>query len=207
MINRRQSLSWLTSNALASLTGCIAKSGLAQTNDLAIWKSERDHWIEATQGSKSFGSPAILSKFSDGMYYLRAPIDYSTEKIPLSVQIPTGFVTDLTSIPRVFWSLIPRDGPYADAAIVHDYLYWYQRTTREEADKALLYAMEELEVSKRTSNAVYAAVRSSFGERAWLDNKELRRNGEIRRLARFPEHPRIKWSNWKKQPANLLVSG
>lgn len=203
MINRRQNLVWLSTNALSGLSVFIAKNSLAQTMDMENWKLERDQWIEATQGSKSFNKPAILSKFSDGVYYLRAPISYSTEKIPLSVQIPTGFVTDLASIPRPFWSLVPRDGPYADAAIVHDYLYWQQKTTRDEADMAFLYAMEELEVSKRTAQAIYTAVRSSFGERAWLDNKRLRNNGEIRQLARLPEHPKIKWSEWKKEPTNL----
>ena len=51
------------------------------------------------------------------------------------ITIPKGFVTDLTSIPRFFWSAFPKSGPYMSAAILHDYLYWDQRCTREQADR------------------------------------------------------------------------
>ena len=57
------------------------------------------------------------------------------------VRVPDGFCTDLTSVPQVFWSMLPRTGKYAYAAIIHDYLYWAQELTRLEADNTLLAAM------------------------------------------------------------------
>lgn len=36
--------------------------------------------------------------------------------------VPQGFVTDLASVPRVFWSLLPPQGGYEAAAVLHDYL-------------------------------------------------------------------------------------
>ena len=61
------------------------------------------------------------------------------------VMVPPGFVTDLASIPRPFWSLLPKTGRYAYAAIVHDYLYWIQSPgiLRPEADDILETAMRD----------------------------------------------------------------
>lgn len=36
--------------------------------------------------------------------------------------IPAGFRTDLASVPRVFWSVLPPFGDYAPAAVLHDAL-------------------------------------------------------------------------------------
>jgi hypothetical protein len=41
-----------------------------------------------------------------------------------TVTVPKGFVTDLASVPRVFWDLFPPDGPWTEAAVVHDALYF-----------------------------------------------------------------------------------
>ena len=38
------------------------------------------------------------------------------------VDVPEGFVTDLASIPRLFWPLLPANGWYELAAVFHDRL-------------------------------------------------------------------------------------
>jgi len=48
--------------------------------------------------------------------------------------VPAGFVTDFASTPRALWSVIPPTGRYQLAAVVHDFLYWDQGCTREQAD-------------------------------------------------------------------------
>ena len=58
------------------------------------------------------------------------------------VEVPKGFVTDLASVPAILWSVFPKTGRYAYAAIVHDYLYWTQAVSREEADSVLKAAMD-----------------------------------------------------------------
>lgn len=41
----------------------------------------------------------------------------------LSFTIPAGFVTDFASIPRALRWLCDNDGPWAEACVVHDFLY------------------------------------------------------------------------------------
>lgn len=41
----------------------------------------------------------------------------------LQLYVPRGFVTDFASVPRFFWRVLPPNGPYRVAAIVHDFLY------------------------------------------------------------------------------------
>lgn len=45
------------------------------------------------------------------------PIDFAR------FTIPKGYTSDLASVPRLFWWLIPPHGRIANAAIIHDYLY------------------------------------------------------------------------------------
>jgi hypothetical protein len=43
-----------------------------------------------------------------------------------SIVIPSGFLTDYASVPRLLTPLIPKNGAYDRAALIHDYLYWLQ---------------------------------------------------------------------------------
>jgi len=57
------------------------------------------------------------------------------------IVVPRGFVTDVASIPQAFWSFgLSAHGRYSKAAIVHDYLYWTQGCSREQADNLLMIA-------------------------------------------------------------------
>jgi hypothetical protein len=55
----------------------------------------------------------------------------------------------------MFWSALRPDGEYAYAAVVHDYLYWTQSRSREEADQILKMAMEDSEVESLIGTAAY----------------------------------------------------
>lgn len=77
------------------------------------------------------------------------------------VYIPAGMLTDLASIPRLVWNILPPTGKYGAAAIVHDRLCNTLQVTqagktipidRARADAILGEAMEVLEVPwiKRT---------------------------------------------------------
>ena len=60
--------------------------------------------------------------------------------------IPKGFKTDLSSVPRVLWGIMPPFGNFLIAALVHDYMYHINfmedmigtKTARKIADKAML---------------------------------------------------------------------
>ena len=81
-----------------------------------------------------------INAFGDWDYfYSLGPIGWAPNENQnfKDVNVPTGFVTDLASIPRPFWSVFPKTGRYAYAAIVHDYLYWTQTVSRDEATRYL----------------------------------------------------------------------
>ena len=96
-----------------------------------------------------------------------------------AVNVPTGFVTDLASVPRIFWSILQPDGLYAYAAVVHDYLYWTQSTSKDEADGVFRYTMEELGVGSLTLKTLFQAVHWA-GQSAWDENARLKASGEKR---------------------------
>lgn len=71
--------------------------------------------------------------------------------------------TDLASIPRGLWNVLPPIGDYDWAAVIHDALYTDQRVTRARADAILLEAMEATHVGWFTRRTIYAAVRIGGG--------------------------------------------
>lgn len=66
-----------------------------------------------------FATGPVLMYQGLGQYRTVGPTVYvgSTDVI----QIPDGFQTDLASVPRIFWSVLPPDGTYERAAVVHDW--------------------------------------------------------------------------------------
>lgn len=76
----------------------------------------------------------------------------------MGVCVPKGFSTDLTSTPRVLWSIYPPFGKYQRGAIVHDYLY-KNKYPRKHADKIFKKIMELDNVGFLTRNIFYITVR------------------------------------------------
>lgn len=90
--------------------------------------------------------------------------------LKMDLIIPENFVTDLASIPRWLWWLLSPSDKYAKGAIGHDYLYRWQRTTRHQADDALLEWMLDAQCSPWQWLAIWAFVRM-FGGIAWRKDK------------------------------------
>lgn len=91
-----------------------------------------------------------------------------------TITVPAGMVTDLASIPAPISALLPPDGPWTQAAVVHDLCYrssgtgvWHGRRafsrtvlyTRAECDGLLLEAMQALGLSGWRVEAIYLGVR------------------------------------------------
>lgn len=91
-------------------------------------------------------------------------ITYEDDKYRIIV--PSGFITDFASVPKIFWNIVPPVGKYAPAAVVHDWLYSTKKLSRKEADKIFLRAMKELGVSLWKRYIMYFAVRA-FGWSHW----------------------------------------
>jgi hypothetical protein len=98
----------------------------------------------------------------------------------------------------VFWSALRPDGEYGYAAILHDFLYWEQSVPRNTADDILRFAMDDFQVNTTIVELIHKAVRLGGGA-AWEDNARLKATGEKRVLKRFPEDPRVRWTDWKKR--------
>lgn len=164
-----------------------------------------DEWISNYNNTlQAVNDPLHLGRFADRYYYLTKEIGWqpNSGQTPSPVKVPIGFVTDFASIPRAFWIALPTDGEYAYAAVIHDYLYWAQTTSREEADLILRYAMEDFGISTAKIATIYRTVQAA-GWLAWRENAKLKKSGEKRILKKYPENPTIKWTEWKKVQGNL----
>lgn len=73
--------------------------------------------------------------------------------------VPAGFVTDFASIPRGLWNIFPPTGPYAPAAVLHDFMYVRAWGTKAEADKIFRKSMKQLGVPYWKRWSMWAAVR------------------------------------------------
>src|SRR4051812_12945885 len=126
----------------------------------------------------------LLKPFADNHdWVLFADVRYRIGQSNTVITVPRGFVTDFASIPQGFWSLnLSPNGRYSKAAIVHDFLYWTQACTREQADNLLVIAMKESNVDTATRLAVYEGVRLG-GDGAWKKNADERVQGLPRIIA------------------------
>lgn len=115
--------------------------------------------------SSSFTRPLTVTKLRNGKWRVENSFDYHVGKVDSRevITVPKGFTTDFASVPRIFWTLIPPDGKYSQAAVLHDYLYVQKITTRKKADKIFLEAMKVLKVPFWKRRVMYYAVRLGGG--------------------------------------------
>jgi hypothetical protein len=139
--------------------------------------------------------------FGDNRFWMTVePLEYVIGSTQDRIVVPKGFVTDFASIPEPLWSLgLSPHGQYSRAAVVHDYLYWSQGCTREQADRLLLIAMKESKVGSFDEFAVYQGVNLG-GAGPWRANAEER----SRKLPRVvpeaylrPADPNMGWPEYR----------
>lgn len=87
------------------------------------------------------------------------------------IAVKEGTITDLASIPRWLWPILPPDGDYLEAAVIHDELYRRHRSgditrTRYQADSIFLEAMRFGNILAWERFLVYRGVRLG-GKGAW----------------------------------------
>ena len=89
------------------------------------------------------------------------PLQYRLADRRLIV-VPIGYVTDLASVPRIAWRIVPRDyAPARSPAVVHDYIYTNltHRFTKTEADRIFYDALLEQGAPKLLAWLMWCAVR------------------------------------------------
>lgn len=125
-------------------------------------------------------APVALIPFGDGAdSVLSKTLTYQIGQSRFTVSVPAGFVTDFASTPRAIWAIVPPTGRYQLAAVVHDFLYWDQGCTRQQADELFRVAMAESQVKPHERDLMWEAVRR-FGGKAWDTNAVAKAAGRPR---------------------------
>lgn len=115
----------------------------------------------------SFTTPPILKLHALKKLELFAPYTFyrdppESDDIPYTIEkivVPIGFITDLASIPRCLWSILPPHDYYAKAAILHDYLYKEAIGTKKEADRIFYEALLVTGMKKWLAKLFYLGVK------------------------------------------------
>jgi hypothetical protein len=127
----------------------------------------------------TIGMPTITQLIPEPpVFMVSAPLKYTTRD-GHQITVPVGFVTDLASIPRLLWWWQAPHAATMAPAIVHDYLYWEQSCSREEADAIIYLAALDTGMSKANAFAVYQGVDKAGGG-PWKNNAAARNKGESR---------------------------
>jgi hypothetical protein len=86
--------------------------------------------------------------------------DFEEVSKGLHICVPKGFRTDLASVPRIFWSIIPPMGRYSQAAVIHDWLCENPSLVdRKKADEIFYDLMIKYKTYKWKAKLMYYAVR------------------------------------------------
>jgi hypothetical protein len=159
-------------------------------------------------GAAKLPIPATLvENFGDGEYWmLKRPLVYRIGQTSLSIEVPSGFVTDYASIPPELQMIMRSTGAYSQAAVVHDYLYWMQSCTREQSDNVFTIAMRESRVGDVQLRAMYRALRLGGG-RSWNANRTARERNVMRTVpAPYDTVPALgSWPEYRTTLAKLGV--
>ncbi len=111
-------------------------------------------------------------------WVMSAPLRYYSETFSRELVVPNGFPTDFASIPTFFHRLLPKNGIYDAAAVLHDWLYATGEYYKDTADNIFLEAMVALNVESWRRNAMYQAV-DKFGGTAWRNHRKTTRSNHV----------------------------
>lgn len=121
--------------------------------------------------------------FADGGHWvLNEPVAYRLRDTEHVITVPRGFVTDFSSVPRIAWAVMSPTDRHGRAGIIHDWLYWDQGCSQEQADKIMLLAMIESGVDAFTRIVIYWTLRA-FGQSSWIESRKMRESGRPREIS------------------------
>lgn len=103
----------------------------------------------------------------DGRWRLIAPLVYQSDVAKMTFTVPTGFVTDLASVPRIPIAYLLAGGTSNEASVVHDFIYSTHPVPRDTADAVLKEASLLTGVPKWRAWLMWAGVRIGGGGSHW----------------------------------------
>ena len=119
----------------------------------------------------TFTDPLIVEVVGPNKFKIREEFRYHIGEYPAKntkdiITVMVGYVTDMASVPRIFWPILAPVDSYAKAAVIHDWLYRRGFFTRKKTDKIFLEAMKVLNVPKWKYFLLYNSVKY-FGMFRW----------------------------------------
>ena len=115
---------------------------------------------------------ALVAEAVDGGWRLHAPLVYYSDVLGRTVTVPTGYVTDLASVPRLFRFIVPvANAKNRRAAVVHDYLCTHPEglvKDQKQADMVFREALSVVGVGRFRSAALYYPVRTFQTITGWF---------------------------------------
>jgi uncharacterized protein DUF1353 len=124
-------------------------------------------------GTSGDGQPVAL-------VLLLKPFGY-TDSSGVDWDVPEGFISDGASIPTWLWAVLggPFDGPYRDAAVIHDYYCYKKSRPWEAVHKVFLEASLNRGTGEDLAKTLYAGV--LLGGPRWdLPRVDIFANGIMR---------------------------
>lgn len=117
----------------------------------------------------SFTNALIVEKIKNRQWKTHDGFSYEVGRLGSNekIWVPTNFVTDLASTPRIVWMIFPPDDTYSQAAVLHDWLCVKKGRVEknyspDEVSDIFREAMGVLKVKHWKQQAIYHAVKT-FG--------------------------------------------
>ena len=111
----------------------------------------------------AFLSSLQVARLPGGQWRLVAPLRYQSAVLGALLEVPTGFLTDLASVPRLPLAYLLAGDTAHEAAVVHDHLYQVRICTRAQADAVLDEAMAVTGEPRWRRVLMWSAVRVAGG--------------------------------------------
>lgn len=124
----------------------------------------------------TYTTPLQIEVIKKWKFKLLTPFEYHIGEYPAKnesdiIRVPTHFVTDFASIPRLFWAILSPMDEYAKAAVLHDWLYYTGIYSKKKTERIFKEAMKTLKVPRWKIFFVYNAV-VYFGFMAWNKHRK-----------------------------------
>lgn len=119
-----------------------------------------------------FTKELYVKLISKKLWELTEGFEYHVGSYPSDeiIYVPTGFITDFASVPRLFWFILPPTGCYKAAALIHDYLYVTGRYSKLKSDFIFYEGMKVLNVEVWKRVVMFVAV-FIFGWFSWWNHR------------------------------------
>ena len=107
---------------------------------------------------------SLFNKNGRQLWLVIADFAYESDVAGATITVPSGYVTDFASVPRIPFVYDHLGDIAQRPAVIHDYLYSKGELARDVADGILLEAMELTEIPWAKRRLIYLGVR--FGGRS-----------------------------------------